>query len=112
VGLKNTFALGLLIFAAAYGGMAVDGGWLVVWFLFFLYRDLCCLHRKYAKAWITNISHESDAATAIGTYTAFQSICTLFDQHPGRVDLVYVGRSLAILDHGIWLYLPRFILCG
>jgi hypothetical protein len=30
-----------------------------------------------AKAWITNISNREETATAVGTYTALQSICTL-----------------------------------
>jgi predicted MFS family arabinose efflux permease len=30
-----------------------------------------------SKAWISNISAKKDTATAIGTFTAFQSICTM-----------------------------------
>ncbi|MFM2369490.1 MAG: hypothetical protein RL619_1796, partial [Bacteroidota bacterium] len=30
-----------------------------------------------SKAWISNISDKKDTATAIGTYSGFQSICTL-----------------------------------
>jgi hypothetical protein len=30
-----------------------------------------------AKAWISNIVDRKDVATAIGTFTGFQSICTL-----------------------------------
>jgi MFS family permease len=77
-GLKNTLALGLLVFAIVYGGMAVDGGWWWYGFLFFLYAFYAACTESIAKAWIANISHEKDVATAIGTYTAFQSICTLF----------------------------------
>ena len=77
-GLKNTLALGLLVFAIVYGGMAVEGGWWWYGFLFFLYAIYAACTESIAKAWIANISHEKDVATAIGTYTAFQSICTLF----------------------------------
>src|SRR5258706_4514461 len=76
-GLKNTFALGLLFFAIVYGGMAVEGGWWWYGLLFFLYAIYAACTESIAKAWIANISHEKDVATAIGTYTAFQSICTL-----------------------------------
>jgi hypothetical protein len=31
-----------------------------------------------AKAWITNLVQKDQTATAIGTYTAFQSVATLF----------------------------------
>jgi len=30
------------------------------------------------KAWITNLSQDSDTATAVGFYTSCESICTLF----------------------------------
>ena len=77
-GLKNTMALGLLVFAAVYGGMAMEGGWGWYGLLFFLYAIYAACTESIAKAWIANISNEKDVATAIGTYTAFQSICTLF----------------------------------
>jgi MFS family permease len=77
-GLKNTLALGLLVFAIVYGGMAVDGGAWWYGFLFFLYAIYAACTESIAKAWIANVSLEKDVATAIGTYTAFQSICTLF----------------------------------
>jgi MFS family permease len=77
-GLKNTLAVGLVVFAAVYGGMAVEGRWWWYGVLFFLYAIYAACTESIAKAWVTNISREKDAATAIGTYTAFQSICTLF----------------------------------
>jgi MFS family permease len=45
--------------------------------LFFLYGIYAAATEGIAKAWITNISEKKHAATAIGTYTAFQSIATL-----------------------------------
>jgi predicted MFS family arabinose efflux permease len=45
--------------------------------LFFLYGLYAAATEGISKAWITNISSKEDTATAIGTYSAFQSICTM-----------------------------------
>ncbi len=45
--------------------------------LFPLYGFYAAATEGISKAWITKISERSETATAIGTYTAFQSICTL-----------------------------------
>ncbi len=76
-GLKNTLVTGMLLFAAVYSGMA--GGGNLWWFagLFFLYGIYAACSESIAKAWITNICDKKDTATAVGTYTAFQSICAL-----------------------------------
>jgi MFS family permease len=76
-GLRQTLIVGLILFATVYGGMAIKGnGW---WFgfLFFLYGIYAACTESIAKAWITNLCEPKDTATAVGTYTAFQSICSL-----------------------------------
>lgn len=77
-GLKKTLVLGILLFAAVYAGMAIHGS--LWWFggLFFIYGIYAACTESIAKAWITNICDAKDTATAIGTFTAFQSIATLF----------------------------------
>ena len=45
--------------------------------LFFLYGFYAAATEGISKAWITNICAKEDTATAIGTFTAFQSICTM-----------------------------------
>ncbi len=78
VGLKRIFVLGLVLFASVYFGMAIGGG---VWFLaalFFVYGLSAAATDGIAKAWITGISDAKDTATAIGTYSGFQSVCALF----------------------------------
>ncbi len=77
-GLRRTLVLGLFIFSAVYVGMSLHGGVLWVSFLFFLYGIYAACTEGITKAWLTNISEAKDTATAIGTYTAFQSICSLF----------------------------------
>lgn len=76
-GMKKIFLTGLVLFAAVYLGMAVNDNKAVFFFLFFLYGLYAAATEGVAKAWITNICAREQTATAIGTYTAFQSIATL-----------------------------------
>lgn len=78
IGLKKVFLGGLLIFAIVYIGMAINHDPIVFCLLFFLYGAYAAATEGISKAWISNISDPKDTATAIGTYTAFQSICALF----------------------------------
>jgi MFS family permease len=76
-GLKNTLIIGLILFATVYAGMSVNGTLWWFGFLFFVYGMYAACTESIAKAWITNISKKEETATAVGTYTALQSICTL-----------------------------------
>lgn len=77
LGLKTIFITGLLVFATVYGGMAFANKTFHFYILFFLYGVYAAATEGISKAWITNISSKEDIATAIGTYSAFQSICTM-----------------------------------
>ena len=76
-GLKRIFIFGLAILVIVYAGMAVNRNLYFFFALFLLYGIYAAATEGVAKAWISNISSKKDTATAIGTYTAFQSICTL-----------------------------------
>ena len=45
--------------------------------LFFVYGLYAASTESISKAWISNISKKSETATAIGTFTAFNSIFTM-----------------------------------
>ena len=77
IGLKKIFIFGLVIFSIVYGGMAFANQSYHFYILFFLYGIYAAATEGISKAWITNISTKEDTATAIGTYSAFQSICTM-----------------------------------
>jgi MFS family permease len=77
LGMKRVFILGLMLFGVVYAGMVFAGSWQVFAVLFFLYGLYAAATEGVAKAWLTNISDGKDTATAIGTYTAFQSIGSL-----------------------------------
>lgn len=76
-GMKPVFMGGILLFAAVYSGMAFAGSWPAFIGLFFLYGLYAAATEGVAKAWISNISKRSQTATAIGTYTAFQSVFSM-----------------------------------
>ncbi|QEM03631.1 MFS transporter [Mucilaginibacter rubeus] len=77
IGLKKVFITGLLLFVVVYSGMTVTGVWYWYGLLFFMYGLYAAATEGISKAWISNITEKKDTATAIGTYTGFQSICTM-----------------------------------
>jgi len=77
LGMKRVFVFGLLLFAVVYAGIAFASTWPVFAGLFFLYGLYASATEGVAKAWMTNICAKKDTATAIGTFTAFQSIGAL-----------------------------------
>jgi MFS family permease len=77
IGLKKIFISGLFIFAIVYASMAYAILPYQFYIVFFLYGVYAAATEGIAKAWISNISAKEDTATAIGTYSAFQSISTM-----------------------------------
>lgn len=77
IGLKTIFTVGLTIFAIVYFGMAWSTNIYFFIGLFLLYGIYAAATEGISKAWISNISDKKDTATAIGTFTGFQSICTM-----------------------------------
>jgi predicted MFS family arabinose efflux permease len=49
----------------------------MIFTLFFIYGIYAAATEGVTKAWITNIAHTKNTATAIGFYTSCESICTL-----------------------------------
>jgi MFS family permease len=77
IGMKKIVVVGLLLFAATYIGMAYAQSTVMFLGLFFLYGIYAAATEGIVKAWITNICQKQNTATAIGTFTAFQSMATL-----------------------------------
>ena len=77
IGLRRVFVFGLILFAVVYLGMGITNRFAGFAALFFVYGIYASATEGISKAWITNISVKNETATAIGTYTAFQSICTM-----------------------------------
>ncbi|SHN17068.1 MFS transporter [Flavobacterium xinjiangense] len=77
IGLKKMFIFGLFLFAIVYFGMAFTKNSYIIGGLFLIYGVYAASTEGISKAWISNISDKKDTATAIGTYSGFQSICAL-----------------------------------
>lgn len=76
-GLKKIFLTGLLFFVIVYAGFVFNNNLVVFTVLFFLYGLYAAFTEGVSKAWICNIVDKSETATAIGTYTGFQSVAAL-----------------------------------
>lgn len=77
IGLKRIFIAGLVVFAGVYIGFAFNNNVTVFLLLFLLYGIYAAATEGISKAWISNMVSKNETATAIGTYSGFQSICAL-----------------------------------
>jgi predicted MFS family arabinose efflux permease len=78
-----------------------------VWML-----SLVSLFTDVASAWITNICEKEKTATAIGTYTAFQSIATLIASSLAGIIWYSFGPTVvfmtsAIVATGVAFYISK-----
>jgi MFS family permease len=77
IGLKKVFTAGLLLFAAVYAGFAFHPSTVMIFILFFIYGIYAAATEGITKAWITNMAHDANTATAIGFYTSCESVAGL-----------------------------------
>lgn len=76
-GYRTLFLAGLILYASVYAGFAFDPSISVIFILFFIYGTFSAATDGVTKAWITNIAHSKNTATAIGFYTSCHSISSL-----------------------------------
>ncbi|MBZ0326968.1 MAG: MFS transporter [Altibacter sp.] len=100
IGLKTIFILGLALFATVYFGMSVSTHLYLFFGLFFLYGIYASATEGISKAWITNISEKKDTATAIGTYSGLQSICTMIASSLTGFIWYQFGATVAFITIG------------
>ena len=77
VGFRRMFLAGLVLFIIVYLGFGLFSGFRTFVALFFLYGLYAAATEGVSKAWISNSVSGKDTATAIGYFTAFQSLITL-----------------------------------
>jgi MFS family permease len=68
---------GLVLFALVYFLFGVTQSTVIIFTAFVLYGIYAAATEGISKAWISNLSHGQNTATAIGFYTSCESICTL-----------------------------------
>lgn len=97
IGLNKIFMVGLGLFALVYFGMAISTNFYFIYGLFFLYGIYASATEGISKAWISNIIDKKDTATAIGTYSGFQSICTMLASSLTGLIWFQFGATIAFL---------------
>jgi MFS family permease len=97
IGLKTIFVTGLGLFSIVYAGMALSNNMILIFGLFFLYGIYASATEGISKAWISNISDKKDTATAIGTFTGLQSICTMLASSLTGIVWFKFGATAAFL---------------
>jgi MFS family permease len=97
VGLSKIFIIGLVLFATVYFGMAINTNLYFFFGLFFLYGIYASATEGISKAWISNITDSKDTATAIGTFTGFQSICTMISSSLTGLIWFWMGAKIAFI---------------
>ena len=97
IGLKKIFVFGLLLFTIVYFGMAFSKEQSVFIALFFLYGLYAAATEGISKAWISLISDKKDTATALGTYSGFQSILAMVASSLAGV-IWYVYGSIVVFS--------------
>ena len=104
VGLKSIFIVGLALFSMVYFGMAINTNLYLFFALFFLYGIYASATEGISKAWISNITDQKDTATAIGTFSGLQSICTMLASAlTGLIWFYFSSATAFILTAGVTL---------
>lgn len=77
MGMKTIFLIGLALFATVCFGMTINTNPYFFSDCFSFYGMYTSATEGISKAWISNITDKKDTATAMGTFSGFQSICIL-----------------------------------
>jgi MFS family permease len=101
IGLKKIFLIGLFFFAVTYGGFAFSQTLPVYLLLFFCYGLYAAATEGISKAWIGGLVLKEETASAIGTYTGFQSIAALISSSLAGLLWYRFGATTAFLFSAI-----------
>ncbi|MEZ4856460.1 MAG: MFS transporter [Gelidibacter sp.] len=101
IGLKKVFICGLILFSIVYFGMANTHSFYLFIGLFFIYGIYAAATEGISKAWISNISDKKDTATAIGMFSAFQSLSAMLASTMAGIIWYKFGASAVFITTGI-----------
>jgi len=97
VGFKKMLITGFLLFSLVYAGFAFNSDHNYFFVLLFFYGIYAACSESIGKAWITNITDKSETATAIGAFTAFNSIFTMIASSVAGIIWFYFGAGTTML---------------
>jgi MFS family permease len=101
IGLKKMFVLGLGIYVLVYFGMGTISNSYGFIALFFGYGIYAAATEGVSKAWISNLVTKESTATAIGTYSAFQSLAAMLASSFAGLIWYYFGSNVTFLVSAI-----------
>ena len=110
VGLKKIYILGLIIFALVYTGFSITDNAYVFVLLFVLYGFYAAATEGISKAWISNVVDNENIATAIGTYSGYQSIAAMIASSVCGLLWYSFGSAAAFLVTAIIAIIVAFYL--
>ena len=97
LGYKKVFVGGLALFAVVYAGFAFDLSIAGIFALFFIYGIYAAATDGVTKAWITNIAHNKNTATAVGFYTSCQSVCAFLASTIAGTVWTFMGSTFTFI---------------
>lgn len=116
IGIRKVFLGGLVLFAVVYFLFGITQSTTIIFSAFVLYGIYAAATEGITKAWISNLSHGQNTATALGFYTSCESICTLlasvitgwlWEEFNSSIAF-YVTASVAVSVFFYFLLLYRF----
>lgn len=108
IGLKKMLLFGIALFSIVYFAMGFNHSSIVFVGLFSLYGIYAAASEGVSKAWISNITDSKDTATAIGTFSAFQSIFTMIASSLAGLIWYQFGASTTFIVTGISSFIIFF----
>jgi MFS family permease len=97
LGIKKTVIAGFILYTIVYSGFALSPSISLIFILFALYGIFAAATEGVIKAWITNMAHNQNTATAVGFYTSCESIAALMASIIGGALWTYAGSSYTFI---------------
>ncbi|MFN4299555.1 MAG: MFS transporter [Thermaurantimonas sp.] len=97
IGKKKIAIYGFLLFALVYGLMSFYNTARYLWLPFILYGGYYACTEGISKAWISDIVTREELGTAIGSFTALQSIALLIASSVAGLIWQYYSAQVALL---------------
>lgn len=105
VGRRTVFALGLVVFAAAYAAMGLSASTTWLWAILPVYGAYTALTDGVSRAWVTDLVPPEQRGSALGAHAALSGLGLLVAgtwaglawNHTGRVPFLISGAVVAAL---------------
>jgi MFS family permease len=101
IGLKKMLVTGLIFFAITYAGMSIAKDVITVFILFFVYGIYAACTEGVSKALLSNVVARKDVATALGTFSGFQSISLLLASSVTGLIWYKIGPEYALINSAL-----------